>query len=53
MHAWLKDYAYRVDLSWWIFLSGGVIALGIALITISFQTIRAGMANPVDSLRTE
>jgi putative ABC transport system permease protein len=53
MHAWLLDYAYRVDLSWWIFLGGAVIAVGIALFTISFQAIRAGMANPIDSLRTE
>jgi putative ABC transport system permease protein len=53
MHAWLQDYAYRVDLSWWIFLSGGVVALGIALFTISFQAIRAGIANPIDCLRTD
>jgi putative ABC transport system permease protein len=53
MHSWLQDFAYRVDLSWWIFLGGGVIALGIALITISVQAIRAGNANPIDSLRSE
>jgi putative ABC transport system permease protein len=53
MHAWLQEYAYRVDLSWWVFLSGGVISLGIALVTISFQAIRAGIANPIDSLRAE
>ena len=53
MHSWLQDFAYRVDLSWWIFLGGGVIALGIALITISWQAIRAGNANPIDSLRSE
>jgi putative ABC transport system permease protein len=53
MHAWLLDFAYRVDLSWWIFLGGGVIALGIALFTISFQALRAGSANPIDSLRAE
>jgi putative ABC transport system permease protein len=53
MHAWLKEYACRVDLSWWIFLSGGIIALGIGVITISYQAIRAGMANPVNSLRAE
>lgn len=53
MHAWLQDFAYLVDLSWWIFLVGGIVALGIALFTISFQAIRAGIANPVDSLRAE
>jgi len=53
MHAWLEEYAYRVDLSWWVFPTGGIIALGIGVITISYQAIRAGMANPVNSLRAE
>jgi putative ABC transport system permease protein len=53
MHSWLQDFAYRVDLSWWVFLLGGVVALGIALFTISFQALRAGSANPIDSLRAE
>jgi putative ABC transport system permease protein len=53
MHSWLQDFAYRVDLSWWIFLVGGIISIGIALFTVSFQAIRAGMASPVKSLRTE
>ena len=50
---WLQDYAYRVDISWWIFLVAVVLALLIALITISFQAIKAAIANPVKSLRTE
>jgi putative ABC transport system permease protein len=53
MHAWLQDFAYRVALSWWIFLGGAAFALGIALFTISFQAVRAGVANPIDSLRAE
>ncbi len=52
MHSWLQDFAYRVDLSWWIFLEGGVTALGIALITISVQAVRAGNANPVRCSRS-
>jgi putative ABC transport system permease protein len=53
MHSWLQEFAYRTRLSWWIFLAGGIIALGIALFTISFQAVRAGLANPVDALRAE
>ncbi len=53
MHDWLKDFAYRVNISWWIFLVAAVIALTIAIITISIQAIKAAMANPVKSLRTE
>jgi putative ABC transport system permease protein len=53
MHQWLKDFAYRIDISWWIFLIAGVTAVLIALITISFQAIKAAIANPVKSLRSE
>jgi ABC-type antimicrobial peptide transport system permease subunit len=53
MHEWLQNYAYRIDVSWWIFLSGGLAAIVIALATISFQAIKAAVANPVKSLRTE
>jgi putative ABC transport system permease protein len=53
MHSWLQDFAYRISLSWWIFLLAGIIAAVIAFITISFQAIRAANANPVKSLRTE
>jgi putative ABC transport system permease protein len=53
MHRWLQDFAYRVSLSWWMFVMAGVVALIIALITISYQAVKAGMANPVKSLRTE
>lgn len=53
MNNWLQHYAYRINLSWWIFLAAGLGALLIALITISFRTVRAAMANPVDILRAE
>ena len=53
MHKWLQDFAYRVDISWMVFLITTVVALTIALLTISFQAIRAAIANPVKSLRTE
>jgi ABC-type antimicrobial peptide transport system permease subunit len=53
MHQWLQDYAYRIHVSWWIFAAGGFVAIVIALVTISFQAIKAAMANPVKSLRTE
>lgn len=53
MNDWLKDYAYRIDITWWIFLLAGGLAVLIALATISFQTIKALLANPVNSLRTE
>ena len=53
MDKWLQDYVYRVNISWWIFLVGGISAVVIALITVSFQAIKAAVANPVKSLRTE
>ena len=53
MHRWLQDFAYRVSISWWIFFVSGVLALLIAVLTVGFQAIKAGVANPVKSLRTE
>ena len=53
MHKWLQNYAYRISIDWWVFVIAGLLALLIALITISFQSIRAAVANPVKSLRTE
>jgi len=53
MNKWLQDFAYRSNLSWWIFALAGGIALLIAMLTICFQSIKAAMANPVKSLRTE
>jgi putative ABC transport system permease protein len=53
MNKWLSDFPYRVDISWWIFGLAVFCALFIALITISFQSVRAARANPVMSLRSE
>jgi len=50
---WLTGFAYRINVSWWMFLLAGFIAMIIALATISFQAIKAAVANPVKSLRTE
>ncbi|MEO8713308.1 MAG: FtsX-like permease family protein, partial [Parafilimonas sp.] len=53
MHEWLQQYQYRTTLSWWIFIAAGIGALLITLLTVSFQAIKAAIANPVESLRTE
>jgi putative ABC transport system permease protein len=53
MSSWLQNYQYRADLSWWIFAGTGAAALIITLFTVSFQAIKAAIANPVKSLRTE
>jgi len=53
MHSWLQDFAYRTDISWWVFIMAGVTAALIAVFTVSFQTIRAALMNPVKSLRNE
>jgi len=53
MNRWLQDYAYRINISWWIFIGSGLLAVVIAFATISMQAIKAAIANPVKSLRTE
>jgi len=53
MNRWLQDFAYRIDISYFVFVMAGVLAILIAIITISFQAVRAAVANPVKSLRTE
>ncbi|WP_194852242.1 ABC transporter permease [Nonlabens antarcticus] len=53
MDNWLQDYAYRIEFNFWIFLFAAVIALAIALLTVSFQAVKAAIANPVNSLKTE
>jgi hypothetical protein len=53
MKAFLENYAYRIELSIWYFISGGLAALLIAWFTISFQSIRTAMRNPVEALRYE
>jgi putative ABC transport system permease protein len=53
MHKWLQDFAYRIDISWWVFVLAGILAIMVAIATISFQAIKAAMSNPVKSLRSE
>ena len=53
MYKWLQEFAYRIPIGWWVFILAGFIALAIALLTVSFQAIKAAVTNPVDSLRTE
>ena len=53
MHKWLENFAYRVQLSWWMFGAAGALAVLIALITVIFQAVKAALANPVKNLRTE
>lgn len=53
MNLWLQDFAYRINISWWLFVLAGILLLVITIITVSFQAIRAALANPVKSLRAE
>ena len=53
MFKWLENFAYKTSLSWWIFVLAGLLAMGIALITVSFQSWKAATKNPVESLRYE
>ncbi|MCK6691924.1 MAG: ABC transporter permease, partial [Thermoanaerobaculia bacterium] len=50
---WLSDFPYRIELSWWIFVLAGSLSIAIAFITVSFQSVRAALSNPVKSLRSE
>lgn len=53
MNKWLQDFAYRISIGWWVFAAAGVLALVIALLTVSSQAVKAALTNPVKSLRTE
>lgn len=53
MNAWLGEFAYKIDMQWWMFALAGVLAIAIALLTVSFQSIKAALMNPVKSLRSE
>lgn len=53
MHSWLQHFAYRVDIEWWIFVAAGLLTICIALLTVSFQSIKAALMNPVKSLKSE
>jgi putative ABC transport system permease protein len=50
---WLSEFAYHIDIEWWVFMLAGILAISIAMLTISFQSVRAALANPVESLRDE
>ncbi len=53
MNRWLQDFAYKIDIEWWVFVGAGLLAVGIALLTVSFQSVKAALMNPVNSLRSE
>jgi len=53
LHQWLKQYEYRTPMYWWAFVGASLGALAITLLTVSYQAVRAGMANPVKALRSE
>ncbi len=53
MHKWLQNYDYRISIQWWVFVAAGLLSIIISLVTVSFQAIKAAVANPVKSLRTE
>lgn len=53
MNAWLSDFYYRIHIKWWMFALAGASALSVAMLTVSIQAIRAAIANPIKSLRTE
>ncbi|MEO5978696.1 MAG: ABC transporter permease [Chryseolinea sp.] len=53
MNMWLEDFAYKIEISWWVYVVSGMTTLFIAFFTMSFKTVRSALANPVDSLRTE
>ncbi len=53
MNKWLQGYTYRINIEWWVFVSAGLLSVLIAFITVSYQAVKAAMANPVKSLRTE
>jgi len=53
MDTWLRDFAYRISMPWWIFILAAIIAGAVALATVSLQAVKAALSNPVKSLRTE
>jgi putative ABC transport system permease protein len=53
MHKWLQKFAYKTDLSWWVFAAGGLLALAVAILTVSAQCYMAASRNPVEALRNE
>ncbi|MDB5242437.1 MAG: hypothetical protein JWP57_3062, partial [Spirosoma sp.] len=50
---WLQDFAYKTDIEWWVFALAGLLAIGIAMLTVGFRSVKAALMNPVNSLRSE
>jgi len=53
LQKWLSDFAYRIDIQWWMFIAAGAVAVAVAFLTVGFQSVRAALTNPVKSLRSE
>jgi len=53
MHEWLQNFAYHIDIKWKVFVMAGITSVAIVIFTVSFQTVKAAMGNPVESLRSE
>ena len=53
MSSWLSNYSYHIGVEWWVFVMAGLLSVAIALLTVSYQSIKAAIANPSKSLRTE
>jgi putative ABC transport system permease protein len=53
MNSWLQNFAYRIDIDVWAFVLSRIVAIGVAILTVSYQSIKAAIANPIDSLRYE
>jgi putative ABC transport system permease protein len=53
VNKWLQDFAYRINISWWVFVLAALVAALIALVTVSLQAVKAALTNPVKSLRSE
>ena len=53
MQNWLADFAYRINMEWWVFVAAGAIAVIVAFLTVGFQSVKAAWADPIESLRSE
>jgi putative ABC transport system permease protein len=53
MNKWLEDFSYKVEIGWWVFILAAFLAISVAILTVSYQSIKAAVVNPVKSLRTE
>ncbi len=53
LHQWLQDFATRIDIAWWLYAAAALVAVSIACLTVGYQSVRAGLMNPVDSLRSQ